>query len=140
MIGHIAVAYTILKAGVKRAEFKSQFAPNPLNSVIGVYHKQVDAGGSGDGVLEQPVMKKSVNPDELTVLAVSDPLLHLPWAVKRTIPPKVRESIQAALVSMEKSEAGQKILKAAYLSGIGPAEDKDYEPHRRMVKAVMGPQ
>jgi hypothetical protein len=29
-------------------------------------------------------------------------------------------------------------LKSAVLTGIGKAEDKDYDPHRKMVKVVTG--
>ena len=138
MISYIAPLYMMLQAGVKKDEFKTLFAINPLNSVIGVYHKQADAAGSGDGAVEQPALRKAIKTDDLTVLAVSEQLLHLPWAVKRTMSPTVRESIQAALVDLESSEAGRKVLKAAVLTGIGKAEDKDYDPHRNMVRAVLG--
>ena len=139
MIAYIAPVYLMLQAGVKKEEFKSRFAVSPLNSVIAVYHKQADAAGSGDGVLEQPAVKNAINTDELTALAVSEQLLHLPWAVKRTMPARLRESIQSVLVGLENSEAGKKVLKAAVLTGVGKAEDKDYEPHRKMVRAVLGP-
>jgi phosphonate transport system substrate-binding protein len=138
MMGYIAPVYMMLQAGLKKEEFKSRFAVNPLNSVIGVYHKQADAAGSGDGAIEQPALKNAINTDELTVLAVSEQLLHLPWAVKRTMPARLRESIQSALVNLENSEAGKKVLKSAVLTGIGKAEDKDYDPHRKMVRAVTG--
>jgi phosphonate transport system substrate-binding protein len=138
MIGYIAPVYMLLQAGVKKDEFRSRFAVNPLNSVIGVYHKQADAAGSGDGVVEQPAVKNAIKTEELTVLAVSEQLLHLPWAVKRSMPAKLRESIQSVLVDLENDDAGRKVLKAAILTGVGKAEDKDYEPHRKMVKAVLG--
>jgi phosphonate transport system substrate-binding protein len=138
MIGYIAPVYMMLQAGLKKEEFKSRFAVNPLNSVIGVYHKQADAAGSGDGAIEQPALKNAINTNELTVLAVSEQLLHLPWAVKRTMPARLRESIQSVLVNLENSEAGKKVLKSAVLTGIGKAEDKDYDPHRKMVKVVTG--
>jgi phosphonate transport system substrate-binding protein len=138
MIGYIAPVYMMLQAGVKKEEFKSRFAVNPLNSVIGVYHKQADAAGSGDGAIEQPALKNAINTNELTVLAVSEQLLHLPWAVKRTMPARLRELIQSELVNLENSEAGKKVLKSAVLTGIGKAEDKDYDPHRKMVEVVTG--
>jgi phosphonate transport system substrate-binding protein len=140
MIGYIAPVYMMLQAGLKKEDFRSRFAVNPLNSVIGVYHKQADAAGSGDGAIEQPAIKNAVNTDELTVLAVSEQLLHLPWAVKRTMPARLRDSIQSVLVDLENNDAGRKVLKSAVLTGIGKAEDKDYDPHRRMIKAVMGSQ
>lgn len=138
MIGYIAPVYMLLQAGLKKTEFKSQFAVNPLNSVIGVYNKQADAAGSGDGVLDQPALKKAINTDDLTVLAVSEQLLHLPWAVRRSVAAPLRESIQSALVDLENSEAGKKVLKSAVLTGIGRADDKDYDPHRKMIRAVAG--
>jgi phosphonate transport system substrate-binding protein len=139
MIGYIAPVYMLLQAGLKKSEFKSQFAVNPLNSVIGVYNKQADAAGSGDGVLDQPALKNAINTDDLTVIAVTEQLLHLPWAVNRAVPAPLRESIRSALVDLENSEAGKTVLKSAVLSGIGKAEDKDYDPHRKMVRAVLGP-
>jgi phosphonate transport system substrate-binding protein len=138
MISYIAPVYMIIQAGLKKEEFTSQFAINPLNSVIGVYRKQADAAGSGDIVIGQPAVKSAINPDELTALAVSEQLLHLPWAVKRTMSAHLREAIQSSLVDLENSETGRSVLKATLLSGIGRAEDKDYDPHRRMVRLVMG--
>ena len=139
MIGYIAPTYMILQAGLKKSEFKSQFAINPLNSVVGVFSKQADAAGSGDGVLDQPALKKAINTDELAVLALTEQLLHLPWAVNRALPASLRDAIRAALIDVENSESGKKALKAAVLTGIGKAEDKDYDPHRKMVRAVAGP-
>jgi phosphonate transport system substrate-binding protein len=139
MIGYIAPVYMMLQAGLKREEFRSQFAVNPLNSVIGVYRKQADAAGSGDMVVGQSAVANAINFDELTALAVSEQLLHLPWAVKRTMPVQLRESIRSILIDLENNDAGKEVLKAAVLTGIGKADDKDYEPHRRMVRAVMGP-
>jgi phosphonate transport system substrate-binding protein len=139
MIGYIAPVYLLLQAGLTKSDFKSIFAVNPLNSVIGVFHKQADAAGSGDIVIEQPAIRNAIDSSQLTALAVSEQLLHLPWAVRRGMPAKQRESIRSTLVNLENSEEGRKDLRAALLSGIGKADDKDYEPHRRMVRAVLGP-
>jgi phosphonate transport system substrate-binding protein len=138
MISYIAPVYMIMQAGLKKEEFTSQFAINPLNSVIGVYRRQADAAGSGDIVIGQPAVKSAINPDELTALAVSEQLLHLPWAVKRTMSAPLRETIQSSLVDLENTETGRAVLKATLLTGIGRAEDKDYDPCRRMVRVVMG--
>ena len=138
MISYIAPVYMIMQAGLKKDEFTSQFAINPLNSVIGVYRRQADAAGSGDIVIGQPAVKSAINPDELAALATSEQLLHLPWAVKRTMSAPLREAIQSSLVDLENTDAGRSVLKATLLTGIGRAEDKDYDPHRKMVRLVMG--
>jgi len=59
--------------------------------------------------------------------------------VKRTMPAQLREAIRSSLVDLENSEAGKSVLKTALLTGIGKADDKDYDAHRKMVRAVMGP-
>jgi phosphonate transport system substrate-binding protein len=138
MIGYIVPVFMMLQAGLKKDQFTSQFAITPINSVIGVHRKQADAAGSADNALGQPVIRNAINTDELTALAVSEQLLQLPWAVKRTMPARLRETIQSSLVDLENSEAGKNVLKTALLTGIGKAEDKDYEPHRKMVRAVIG--
>ena len=138
MISYIAPVYMILQAGLKKDEFTSQFAINPLNSVIGVYRRQADAAGSGDIVIGQPAVRSAINPDEITALAVSEQLLHLPWAVKRAMSAPLREAIQSSLVDLENTDTGRNVLKAALLTGIGRAEDRDYDPHRKMVRLVMG--
>jgi phosphonate transport system substrate-binding protein len=138
MIGYIAPMYLLLQAGLKKDDFKSTFAVNPLNSVIGVFHRQADAAGSGDIVIGQPAVRNAINTDELIPLATSEQLLHLPWAVKRTMPAQLRTAIQSTLLNLENTEVGKQFLKAAMMTGIGKAEDKDYEPHRKMVRAVHG--
>ena len=138
MISYIVPVYMMLQAGLKKDQFTSQFAVTPINSVIGVYRKQADAAGSADNALGQPLIRNAINTDELTVLAVSEQLLHLPWSVKRSMPARLREAFQASLIDLENSEAGRTVLKSALLTGIGKAEDRDYDPHRKMVRAVMG--
>jgi phosphonate transport system substrate-binding protein len=139
MISYITNMYLMLQAGLKKADIKSVFAVNPPNSVLALHRRQADAAGAGDGVLELPLVASSIDTRELTALAVSEPLLQLPVAVKRDMPGKLRTAIQATLVGLKDSEAGQQVLKAAVMTGLGRAEDKDYDPHRKIVRAVMGP-
>ena len=138
MMAYIVPVYMMLQAGLRLDGFESKFAVNPINSVIGVYRRQADAAGSGDNAVQQPAVKSAINPDELTVLAVSEQLLHLPWAVKHTMPAELRHDIQSVLLDLENTAAGRRVLSAALLTGIGRAEDRDYDPHRKMVRAVMG--
>ena len=140
MISYIANVYLMLQAGLKKDDFKSMFARQPAQSILALHHRQADAAGAGDGVLDLPVVKNAINTDELTALAVSAPLLQLPVAVKRDMPAKLRTSIQSHPGGPQKAarRAGR-VLKSAALTGMGKAEDKDYDPHRRMVRAVLGP-
>jgi phosphonate transport system substrate-binding protein len=127
----------MLQAGLSKHDFRSQFAVNPINSVIGVYYRQAQAAGSGDIVIDQPAIKSAINPQELVALAVSEQILHLPWAVRRTMPPALRDAVQMALVNLEASDGGREVLRAALLTGIGKANDRDYDGARKMVRAVL---
>ena len=139
MLSYIAPRFLLMGAGLKEEDFKSEFAVNPPNALLALYHRQADAAGGGDILVDLPVVKNAIDAGELKVLATTDPLLFLPWAVKRTMPAKLRNSIQSILTELGQNAAGKEVLKAAKTSGINKAEDKDYAVHRTMVNAVMGP-
>jgi phosphonate transport system substrate-binding protein len=140
MLSYIAPRYLLLQAGLKDANFKTEIAVNPQNALVALYYKQADAAGGGDVVLDQPVIKSAIDTQEIKILAATEPLLFLPWAVKRTMPAKLAVSIQSTLLDLNKSDTGRQALKSAILTGIGSAGDKDYDPHRKMANAVFGPE
>lgn len=139
MLSYIAPRFLLMQAGLKEGDFKTEFAVTPPNALLALFHKQADAAGGGDILIDLPVVKNAINTQELRVLATTEPLLFLPWAVKRTMPAKLGDSIKAILVDLGNSDAGKQILKAAQSTGIGKAEDRDYDPHRKITTAVFGP-
>ena len=100
MLSYIAPRFLLMQAGLKEGDFKTEFAVNPPNAALALYNKQADAAGGGDILIDLPVVKNAINTQELTLLAVTEPLLFLPWAVKRSMPAKLGESIQALLVDL----------------------------------------
>jgi phosphonate transport system substrate-binding protein len=140
MLSYIAPRFLLMQAGLKEGDFKTEFAVNPPNTLLALYNKQADAAGGGDILIDLPEVKNAINTQELSVLATTEPLLFLPWAVKRTMPAKLAESIQSIIVNLGSSDAGREVLKAAMTTGMGKAEDKDYGPHRKMITAVFGKQ
>jgi phosphonate transport system substrate-binding protein len=138
MLSHIAPRFLLMQSGLKEGDFRSEFAVNPPNALLALYHRQADAAGGGDILIDLPVVRNAINAQELTVLATTEPLLFLPWAVKRSMPAKLRESVQSVMVSLEREDAGKKALNAAKATGMGKAEDRDYNPHRKMINAVFG--
>ena len=139
MLSYIAPRFLLMQAGLKEGDFRTEFAVNPPNALIALFHKQADAAGGGDVLLNMPVIKNAINVQELRLLAVTEPLLFLPWAVKRTMPAKLGDSIQSILVDLGRNDTGKKVLKAAMITGMGKAADRDYDPHRKMTTAVFGP-
>ena len=139
MMSYIAPRFLMMRAGLKEGDFKTEFAVNPPNALLALYHKQADAAGGGDILIDLPVVRNAIDASELKILATTEPLLFLPWAVKRNMPAKLRESIQSILTGLEQSDAGKNVLKAAKTTGLEKAEDKDYAAHRKMTDAVFGP-
>lgn len=138
MLSYIAPRFLLMQAGLKEGDFKSEFAVNPPNALLALFHKQADAAGGGDILIDLPVVKNAINAQELKVLAVTEPLLFLPWAVKRNMPAKLRESIQSTMIDLGRSDAGRKVLTHAKATGMGKADDNDYNPHRKMTTTVFG--
>jgi len=137
MVSYIANRHQLLRAGLKKDDFKSVFAVNPANALIGLARGVADAAGSGSGVPALQTVREAIDVRELVVLAESAPLLQLPFAVKRDMSVNLRASIESALLDLNNSEAGRKILSSALMTGMSKAEDKDYDAHRRMVSEVF---
>lgn len=140
MLSYIAPRYLLLQAGLKDGDYKTELAVSPPNALIALYHKQAAAAGGGELLIDLPIVKNAIDPRELRILKSTEPVLFLPWAVKRSMRAKLRETIQSLLLNMANEEAGRRALQTAALTGIGKAEDRDYDPHRRMAAAVFGPE
>lgn len=138
MLSYIAPMFLLMQAGLNEADFRSEFAVNPPNTLLALYHRQADAAGGGDILIDLPPVKNAIDGSELKVLAATEPLLFLPWAVKRTLPGKAREAIQSILVELDRDAAGRAVLKAARTTRLRKAQDRDYNPHRKMIDAVFG--
>jgi phosphonate transport system substrate-binding protein len=138
MLSYIAPRFLMMRAGLRESDFRTEFAVNPPNALLALYHKQADAAGGGDILIDLPVVRNAINTGELMLLAKTEALLFLPWAVKRTMPAKLRESIQSSLTDLDQSAAGKNVLRAAKTTGIGEADDNDYAPHRKMTDALFG--
>ena len=140
MLSYIAPRYLLLQSGLKERDFRTEMAVNPQNALVALYHRQADAAGGGEILLDLPVIKNAINTNEIRILATTEPLLFLPWAVKRSMPAKLADSIQSILLDLKNSEAGRQALKSAIITSIGNAGDRGYDPHRKMTAAVFGPQ
>jgi len=79
-----------------------------------------------------------INTEEMKLLAVSEAVAHLPWAVKAELDPALRQRIRAALLALNDNESGRAVLAAAKLTGFAATRDADYDPLRRIVFEVSG--
>ena len=76
--------------------------------------------------------------NQLDVIATSQPLPHLPWAVKQEMPQALKQRLQSLLVNLKQSKEGREILKQARLSAFNPVTDKEYDAHREIIESVYG--
>lgn len=137
MISYVVNTAMIRRAGLAAGDYIEVFAKNPPNATIGIYHGHAHAAGIGNFGLKIPIVKnKGVDTKQLTLLIESEPLPHLPWAVKGNMSFDLRMDIQQALLELNNSQEGKRILKQAKLSGLHIASDEEYDVHRKILLEV----
>ena len=137
MQSYIVATYLLRQAGLKSEDYSEEFAKSPPNAILAAYFDQAAAAGAGDKVLQLPVVTRKVDTSKLTVLARAPQHAHLPWAVKGSMTPTLRQTIQQVLVDLQETEAGREILANAKLTGLKAATDREYDPHRRIIREVL---
>ncbi len=125
-------------AGLKDGDYTEKFAKNPPNAHLAVYYGQADAAGVGDGINELPIVRNKIDVSKMKLLAVGEPLAQLPWAVRDDLEPALRKKIVQELLALKRTPEGRNVLKQARLTGLRPATDRDFDPHRKIVEAVFG--
>jgi phosphonate transport system substrate-binding protein len=138
MQSYIVAKYLLQKNGLADNEYKTSFAKNPPNAIISTYLKQSDAAGSGDKVLRLKVVKKEIDVSKMKILVQGEQLAHLPWAVKSELPKVLKNKIQKLMSQLDRSRNGQVILKKMRLDGLQVSSDEEYDPHRKIIKQVLG--
>jgi phosphonate transport system substrate-binding protein len=139
MMSYIVPTYLLRQAGLMPGDYQEIYAINPPNAVLSIYLKRADAGGAGEVVQRLPMVTKKIDVNELTVIALSDPLPHLPWAVKEEMEAYLKTEIKNLLLGLKTTPRGKQILRQARLSAFNPVDDKDYDSHRAIIDAIHAP-
>ena len=138
MQSYIVARYLMQQGGLKQGDYVERFSNNPPNAILAAYFKQADAAGAGDKVLALEPVQSSIDTSQMRILARSDQLPHLPWAVKHTMTTELRTTIQNLLSKLHESAQGRQILNQAQLTELRRATDNEYDRHREIIKAVLG--
>lgn len=138
MLASIVAKHLLLQAGLKPTDYTSVYTTNPPNAVIAMYSGEADAAGTGDKMTQMAIIAKSIDTSKVTLLAVSEQLAGLPWAVKKDMPAALRATLQSTLIMMKSDPEGIAALKSAEITGLLEAQDGDYDLHRKFVKEVLG--
>ena len=138
MMSYVVPTYLLQQAGLYKGDYREEFAKNPVNALLAVHYGQAQAAGVGKVAVQLPSIAEQYENQDYNYLVVSEPLAHLPWAVKANMPKDLSQQIQQALVSLKDSDEGRQILQDANLTGLLPASDADYNRHRQIISTVLG--
>jgi len=119
-------------------DFEEAFSKNPPAAMVNVYRRIFDAAGAGDVVIGLKVVQDKIDTNDMVTLARSESFIHLPWAVKKDMPPATAQRIQQLMSSLEQTEQGRAILKSAKVTAFRPAKDSDFDKVRKIVKDTLG--
>lgn len=138
MQSYIVATYLLRRAGLQKGDYLEVFARTPPLAIKTVFYRHAVAAGTGDVAMRLDVVTKEVDVSELGFLARSEALANLPWAVTPGMKPALVRAITAALTTLTDTAHGREVLKAAKLTGLLPATDREYDPHRLVVHTVTG--
>jgi len=138
MQSYITARYLLESAGLHEDDYITSFAINPLRTIFAVYYQQAAAGGAGDIIPHLPRVQQKIDISEVTALATSQQVAHLPWAVKQDMSPQTAEQVQTILSLATETQEGRKALAAAQLTNLIVATDTEYDPHRKIIRSVLG--
>lgn len=138
MQSYIIATYLLRQGGLQAGDYEELFAKNPINGVLATYHHQADAAGAGMNVLTFDSVTNNADANELHLLALGPQLPHIPWAVNAQLPLALQHQIQTLLLGLEGSETGIAILKGMMVDRLLPANDADFDYHRRIIAEVLG--
>ena len=140
MLSYVHATYLLRQGGLKEGDYEVMFAKNPASAIVSAYFGLwgVAAAGAGDAALKLPFVSQQIDVNQLQILVAGEENAHLPWALKAGLDPMLKDKIKAALFALKNTPEGKKILKKASLTALLPAQDTDFDPHRKIVKAVTG--
>jgi len=138
MMSYVVPTALLRRAGLSAGDYIEEFAKNPPNALLGSYFGQAAASAVGDVVIRLPRVVEAIDPSTMLVLAKSEPIAHLPWAVKGSMTPRLAKRIQEILAALAGSREGRRVLHHTKLTRLLPATDSEYDICRRLIDEVAG--
>ncbi len=139
MVSYILARQVLQQHGLGPDDYLSAFSTTPVGAVRDMFFGQGDAAGIGDVILQRRDNPwRRLERPAPRVLALSQPIPQLPWAVTPRVNRDTALRIQAALLALNNTPKGQHLLRLAGLSGLRTAQDAEYDPAREIVHQVLG--
>ena len=135
--GYVYPRAMLVEKGINPDSFfqETLFAGDHMKVIAAVLDGRVDAGATYDNALG--IAKASGMPsDNLVIIASTDPIPHDAIAMRIGLDEALAKKIQTALVNLDKTEAGRRVIASSKkkLSGHVIAEDSTFNVVRRTAK------
>lgn len=138
MMSYIVARHILQQAGLPPADYLASFSQTPAGAVREMFYGQGDAVGIGHTILEANDMPwNRLGIQRPRILLSSEPLPLHPWAVTPRVNGHLTRAIRQALLALNDSPEGRRLLRDAGLSGLRPASDRDYDPARKIVAQTL---
>jgi phosphate/phosphite/phosphonate ABC transporter binding protein len=135
--GYVYPRAMLIEKGINPDSFfkETVFAGDHMKVIAAVLDGRVDAGATYDGALKI-AKANGMASENLVILDSTDPIPHDAIAVRVGLDEALTKKIQAALVNMDKTEAGRRVIAHSKkkLSGHVIAEDSTFDVVRRTAK------
>jgi len=138
MQSYLIASHLLQQAGLKKGDYIEAFSKNPPSAIFSAYNRESIAAGAGDKILRLGVVANKIDTSSMRFLLRGKQLPHLPWAVQRSLPRKLKSQIQSLLSSLNTHSFGRKLLKKARLTGLVTATDAEYDQHRTIIEELYG--
>ena len=135
--GYVYPRAMLIEKGINPETFFSEkiFAGSHDKVIAAVLEDRVDGGAIYDGALGV-AQRSGVSTSNLITLASSDPIPHDAIAVRIGIDSALAKKIQLALINLDKSDAGRRVIAGSKkkLTGHVIAQDSLFDVVRRTAK------
>jgi phosphate/phosphite/phosphonate ABC transporter binding protein len=135
--GYVYPRAMLVEKGINPDSFFQEtiFAGDHMKVIAAVLDRRVDAGATYDNALGI-AKARGMPSDNLVIMASTDPIPHDAIAVRIGLDGALAKKIQSALVNLDKTEAGRRVIANSKkkLSGHVVAEDSTFDVVRRTAK------
>ncbi len=131
-LSNLVPRYELLRAGVQPDELATiEHMSSDEEVVAAVLEGRFDAGAVEDVVARTA--------EGVRIFHTSEPIPSAPLVIRDDLPVWVAKTIRDALLQLDAADSAKRKTWAREIRyGFRPAKDSDYEPIRKMVKAVGG--
>lgn len=136
MMSYIMPHWLLQNDGLNNGDYVEIIAKNPPNAIIATYKGAADAAGLSSAGLKLKLVKKAIDTNNIKILAQSEPIPFLPWAVRKEIDPELKQKLTQSLASLHQTKKGKEILSKARIDRFDIAVDSDYDSSRKIIRDV----